>query len=58
MAITSAGGVAETTVAEWTGCAAGTTVQLWTIPDGGHGPTVSSSFADTILGFMLDHPKP
>ena len=58
MAITSAEGLAETTVAEWTGCAAGTTVQLWTIPDGGHGPTVSSSFADTILDFMLDHPKP
>jgi hypothetical protein len=47
MAITSADGVAETTVAEWTGCAAGT-----------YGPTVSSSFADTILNFFLDHPKP
>ena len=33
-------------------------VQLWTIPDGGHMPTVWSSFADTVLGFLLDHPKP
>jgi polyhydroxybutyrate depolymerase len=49
---------AETTVAEWPGCASGATVQLWTIPDGGHAPTIASSFADTILAFLLDHPKP
>ena len=58
MDITTASGQAETTVAEWPGCESGATVQLWTIPDGGHGPTVSSSFADTILGFFEDHPKP
>src|SRR5262245_28500617 len=45
--ITSANGIAETTMAEWTGCSSGATVQLWTIPDGPHGPTVSSTFADT-----------
>jgi polyhydroxybutyrate depolymerase len=49
---------AETSVQEWTGCTSGATVQLWTIPDGGHMPTVSPSFAETVLGFMLDHPKP
>jgi polyhydroxybutyrate depolymerase len=49
---------AETSVAEWSGCKSGATVQLWTIPDGGHGPSISPSFADTALGFLLDHPKP
>jgi polyhydroxybutyrate depolymerase len=49
---------AETTVAEWRGCTSAVTVQLWTIPDGGHAPTIASSFADTILAFLLDHPKP
>lgn len=48
---------AETTVAVWQGCTSGATVQLWTIPDGGHAPTIASSFADTILAFLLDHPK-
>ena len=56
--ITSATGLAETSVAEWKGCTSGAAVQLWTIPDGGHMPTVWSSFADTVLGFFLDHPKP
>ena len=56
--ITSASGLAETSVAEWKGCTSGAAVQLWTIPDGGHMPTVWSSFADTVLGFFLDHPKP
>ena len=58
MGLTSATGLAETSVTEWTGCSSGATVQLWTIPDGGHMPTVSSSFADTVLGFFVDHPKP
>jgi polyhydroxybutyrate depolymerase len=49
---------AETTVAEWRGCRLGATVQLWTIPDGGHAPSIASTFADTILAFLLDHPKP
>jgi polyhydroxybutyrate depolymerase len=49
---------AETTVAEWRGCSLGATVQLWTIPDGGHAPSIASTFADTILAFLLDHPKP
>jgi polyhydroxybutyrate depolymerase len=49
---------AETSVAEWSGCRSGATVQLWTIPGGGHAPSISRSFADTALGFLLDHPKP
>ena len=49
---------AETSVAEWSGCKSGASVQLWTIPGGGHAPSISASFADTALGFLLDHPKP
>ncbi|HEU5205469.1 MAG TPA: alpha/beta fold hydrolase [Candidatus Limnocylindrales bacterium] len=49
---------AETTVAEWRGCTSGVTVQLWTIPDGDHAPSIATTFADTILAFLLDHPKP
>jgi polyhydroxybutyrate depolymerase len=56
--LTSGTDPAETSVAEWTGCTSGATVQLWTIPNGGHAPTISASFADTVLGFLLAHPKP
>ena len=56
--LTSGTDPAETSVAEWSGCTSGTTVQLWTIPNGAHSPSISPSFADTALGFLLDHPKP
>ena len=49
---------AETSVAEWSGCTSGAAVQLWTIPRGGHVPTISSSFADSVMDFLVDHPKP
>ena len=49
---------AETSVAEWGDCTSGATVQLWTIPGGGHVPSISPSFADTVLVFLLDHAKP
>ena len=49
---------AETSVAEWSGCESGATVQLWTIPDGGHVPAISPSFADSVMDFLVDHPKP
>ena len=49
---------AETSVAEWSGCRSGAAVQLWTIPGGGHAPDISSSFADSVLDFVADHPKP
>ena len=49
---------AETSVAEWSGCKSGAAVQLWTIPDGGHGPALSPSFADSVIDFLVDHPKP
>ena len=56
--LAGATGPAETTVSEWKGCGSGAAVQLWTVPGGGHDPSVSASFADTVLDFMLDHPKP
>ncbi len=49
---------AETSVAEWSGCKSGAAVQLWTIPGGGHVPVISTSFADSVLDFLVDHPKP
>ena len=36
----------------------GAAVQLWTIPNGGHVPVISSSFAESVLDFLVDHPKP
>ena len=48
---------AETTVAEWSGCKSGAAVQLWTIPDGGHVPPISPTFADSVMDFLADHPK-
>ena len=49
---------AETSVAEWSGCKSGAAVQLWTIPSGGHSPVISASFADSVMDFLVDHPKP
>ncbi len=49
---------AETSVSEWPGCKSGATVQLWTIPKGGHAPTITASFADSVMDFLVDHPKP
>ena len=49
---------AETSVEEWSGCESGATVQLWTIPSGGHEPALSPSFADSVMDFLVDHPKP
>jgi polyhydroxybutyrate depolymerase len=48
----------ETSVAEWSGCTSGAAIQLWMIPGGGHVPTISSSFADSVMNFLVDHPKP
>ena len=49
---------AETSVAEWSGCESGATVQLWTIPGGGHAPVISPAFAGSVMDFLVDHPKP
>ena len=54
----NAGQLAETTVKRWTGCKPGGAVELWTIPNGGHVPTISSGFAIAVLDFLEAHPKP
>jgi polyhydroxybutyrate depolymerase len=53
-----AGRPAETTVKRWTGCKPGGAVELWTIPGGGHVPTISSAFGDAVLDFLEAHRKP
>jgi polyhydroxybutyrate depolymerase len=49
---------AETTVSEWSGCDAGSTVQLWTIEGGGHVPALTPAFADAVIRFVAEHPRP
>jgi polyhydroxybutyrate depolymerase len=56
--ISGPSGPAETKIAKATGCEPGGHVELWTIPDGGHGPSISSAFAETVVDFLLDHSKP
>jgi hypothetical protein len=55
--ISGPSGPAETKIAKATGCEPGGHVELWTIPDGGHGPSIASAFAETVVDFLLDHPK-
>lgn len=49
---------AETSVLEWSRCDAGATVQLWTIPNGSHAPDLTPAFADAVIRFLVEHPKP
>jgi polyhydroxybutyrate depolymerase len=52
-----AGDKAETPVQTWSGCDAGSAVQLWAIPDADHGPHFTPNFAEAFLQFLADHPK-
>jgi polyhydroxybutyrate depolymerase len=56
--ISGPSGPAEATITKATGCEPGGHVELWTIPDGGHGPSVSLAFAEAVMDFLLAHPKP
>jgi polyhydroxybutyrate depolymerase len=48
----------ETTVTKYAmGCKRGTEVELWTVTGGGHIPKISPTFAATVSGFLLSHPK-
>jgi polyhydroxybutyrate depolymerase len=49
---------AETTDSTYTGCAQGSTVELWTIEGGAHVPAISSTFSSQVVDFLLAHPKP
>ena len=51
-------GPAEATVKRWTACKPGGSVELWTIPGGGHAPTLSTTFPTAVLDFLGAHPKP
>ncbi|MEO7327386.1 MAG: hypothetical protein ABI193_02330, partial [Minicystis sp.] len=48
----------ETTVLEYKGCSAGTSVKLWSIQLGSHVPTFNPSFVPAVLDFLSAHPKP
>jgi polyhydroxybutyrate depolymerase len=56
--LSDAGSPAEASVTRWTGCKPGGAVELWTMPGGGHDPTISASFPDAALDFLQAHPKP
>jgi polyhydroxybutyrate depolymerase len=53
-----AGQPAEATITRWTGCQPGGAVELWTMPNGGHVPTISVAFGKAALDFLEAHPKP
>ena len=52
------GAPAESTVTRWAGCRPGGAAELWTIPGGGHGPSISDAFPAAVLDFFEAHPKP
>jgi polyhydroxybutyrate depolymerase len=54
----AASGPAETTIDVTETCAPGGHVELWTIPHGGHVPNLASTFAASVVDFLLAHPKP
>jgi len=45
-------------VTRWAGCPPGGAAELWTIPGGGHSPTISESFPAAVLDFFEAHQKP
>jgi len=47
----------ETTVMRYKGCKTGATPELWTINKGKHAPEFSATFAESVVGFLLSHPK-
>jgi polyhydroxybutyrate depolymerase len=48
---------AETTVTNWGPCPSSTSIALWTIQGGTHTPSLSTSFAPSVLGFLLAQKK-
>jgi polyhydroxybutyrate depolymerase len=48
---------AETTVMRYKGCKTGATSEMWTIDKGKHSPELSATFAESVVGFLLSHPK-
>lgn len=50
-------GGAETRVGRVDGCPTGGDVELWSIDDAGHIPTIDVGFAETVLDWFLAHPN-
>ena len=48
---------AETTVLRFKGCKTGAISEMWTINTGKHSPELSAKFAESVVGFLLNHPK-
>ena len=48
---------AETTVLRFKGCKTGATSEMWTINKGKHSPELSAKFAESVVGFLLNHRK-
>jgi len=48
---------AETTVMRYKGCKTGAASEMWTIDKGKHSPELSATFAESVVGFLLSHPK-
>ncbi len=58
-AIQGSSGPAEATVTTYAqGCKPGGYAELWTIPQGTHIPSLSPTFAEQVVTFLLAHPKP
>ena len=52
------GDPADTWIEAWSGCDGGSSVQLWTIQGAEHGVKLTPSYADALLAFVAEHPKP
>lgn len=48
----------ETSVEAYSGCAAGSAVELWTIEGGEHRPALTANFATLAWGFLAAHARP
>ncbi len=48
----------ETSIKAWTNCQNSSEVELWTVENATHIPTLSSTFAKKIWEFFAAHPKP
>jgi polyhydroxybutyrate depolymerase len=48
----------DASVSTFTGCASGTSVELWSIKGGAHSPNLSAAFSSGLVDFLYGHPKP
>jgi polyhydroxybutyrate depolymerase len=49
---------AESSLSKHEACAAGYDAELWTIEGGSHIPSLTPAFTETLVAFLLAHPKP